>query len=441
MKKEIYEILDTALEMVRAGESVEAVLARFPDESQELLPLLSTAQSFQKLEPVEMPTQAELMSDRNAFLVQARTKQEAGVSLPLWVRLKKWTSSTVSWLTPPISKEKNPMTAFLMRAAVALVMVFASAGGTIALADNSLPNSALYPAKIAMEQVQLNLIGNPEAKAERNLIQAQERVQEMLRMVSQGEEPGDAQMLRLEHHLNTALQLAAHLGEQGMNGVLTQAQETIQTQLRELNRARTQVQEPGNECLCQTIQLLERAQLRVQAGLQDGNGFRLRYQNGRQESLLGDETMPAGNANQYGQEAEEKGAGPGKPGGNPECADCVPLGDKNQYGQESGGSSAGPGQAGGNPDCDCCESIRDGVTNTDGSGAGLGGNSNCTDCMPTGDENKNGQEPGGPHTGPGEPSGNQNHNGTPPEEPGSGGSNGSGGSGGSGSPGGGPRKP
>jgi len=430
MRKDIYETLDAALELIRAGEPVESVLAHFPEEAEALLPLIATVQAVQSMEPVKMPTPAELRSDRNAFVLQSKSVEDQAVSLPLMVRLKKRISSSVSWFTPPLS--------------MVLVMVFASAGGTIALADNSLPDSALYPAKMVIEQVQMNLSGDPEAKAERNLIQAQERVQEMVRMVEQGSDPGDGQMLRLEQHLNTALQTAAHLGDQGMNGVLTHAQEMIQTQLQELNQVRTQVQEPGQECLCQAIQLLERAQLRVQAGLQDGNGFRLRYQNGQPESLLEEETTHAGSANQYGQEAVDKGAGPGEPGGNPDCETCVPLGNENKYGQESGGPGAGPGQAGGNPDCDCCESLSDSTTLTNSSGAGPGGpggNPECETCVPLGDENKYGQESGGPSTGPGEPSGNQNQNGMPEEQPGSGGSSGQGGQGGSGGSGNGPGKP
>lgn len=325
------------------------------------------------------------------------------------------------------------MTLFLMRAAVALVLVIASTGGTAALAANSLPDSALYPAKLAMEQVQLNLTGNPERKATQNLVMAQERVTEMVRLVQQGVTPSEAVMLKLEQHLNTALRLAAHLGDKEMSAVLNQAQEMVQTQLKELNQARLQAQEPCVECICQAIQLLERAQLRVQEGLQDGNSFRLRYQYGSPESLLSDETTPIGDENKYGQNSENPAAGPGQPGGNPDCVqsgtqDCTPVGDQNQYGQEADAPSAGPGQPYGNPDCDCCESLGDAYKygqDWDGSGAGpgeAGGNPDCTNCDPDGDANKYGQNSDGSGAGQqgGSEDGNKEQKGTPNEQPGSG---------------------
>jgi hypothetical protein len=361
MKNNMTESLEIALKKIRAGEPVEEVLAQFPDESADLRPLVVMAETFRGFEAVEMPTQAERVEDRKAFLAQARSIDDRAVSLPLVVRHKKWTSTINSWFNPPTSKEIKPMTILLMRAAIALLLVIASMGGTAALAANSLPDSALYPAKMAMEHVQLRLTGNPERRATQNLVMAQERVTEMVRLVEKGVDPGDAIILKLEQHLNTALQLAARLGDNSMYTILNNAQEMIRTQLQELNRVRAQVQEPCEECLCQVIQLLEWAQVRVQEGLQDGNAFRLRFQYG--ESPPSGELPPfgesAGEGNAYGQEALEKGAGPGEPGGNPDCADCVSVGESNQYGLEAETPGAGPGQPGGNPDCDCCERLGD----------------------------------------------------------------------------------
>jgi hypothetical protein len=265
------------------------------------------------------------------------------------------------------------MTALLIKVAVILSVLFGSTGGAVALVTNSLPDSALYSAKLAMEQARLDATPDPAVQAAVNMALVQERVQEMQRLALAGEAPDEATMLRLQTHLEQALRLAAGLSDDDLQGALNQAREMLQDQEREMLQTQTRVDEPLQERLREATRLLTQAREQVEAGLQDAQAFRWQYGYGPQPE------EPAGPA---------EPAGPGGPGGNPDCPNgtCEPEGDQHQYGpgpeanpdcpngtcepegdqylyqhqyqygpqpEEPGGPGepAGPGGPGGNPDC------------------------------------------------------------------------------------------
>jgi hypothetical protein len=100
-------------------------------------------------------------------------------------------------------------------------MAFGSAGGAAALAANSLPESPLYPAKLAMEQTRLSATTDPADKATLHLELTQVRVREMERLALAGEVPDEPIILRLRTHLSQAFHLAAELPDDAMLDTLT----------------------------------------------------------------------------------------------------------------------------------------------------------------------------------------------------------------------------
>ena len=437
MNQNLINDLDRALDQLRDGVKQSSILAQFPSRSDDLRPLLETAEALELIRPVELPSPERQRLDRSRFLASIAQAEKNSVSIPLLVRLQEqitiWFNQN---LAQPV-KENNKMSLMMFRIGLIFSMLIAMAGGTVAMASNSLPDSPLYPAKMLVEQINLNMQADPAERAALHLVMAQERVREVVRLAENGDVPGEPLMFRLEEHLNTALQLGAQLEDPGMAGFLNQARQMLQTQIRELTRIRTHTGGPLDEPLQQTVRLLERVRQQVEYGMQNPTGFRSRVRAGQMDlppdpcvdapSTPGCE--PAGEQHQYGPQPIQPG--PGGPGGNPDCPsnDCEPVGDQHRYGPQP--EQPGPGSPGGNPDCPSndCEPAGDqhqyGPQPEQPGPGGPGGNPDCpsNDCEPVGDQHQNGPQPNDP--GPGD-SGN----------PDPGGSNGSGGSGGSENPGG-----
>jgi hypothetical protein len=469
MTTDLTDALDAALERLRAGESVPAILARYPAQAEALIPLLNVATALETIRPVEMPPSDTLLVDRNDFLAEITRWQLEAVSPGPLMRLKGWIAHCIPWQLPKLTsqrKEQRRMSALLVKATLIFTMIFGSAGGAAALAAESLPGSPLYPAKLAMEQVRMDMARDPADQAALNLTLAQVRTQEMERVALAGSVPDDATLTRLQTHLNQTLRLAAQLPDDAMLGLLTQVRQMTQTQEQALQQAQTRAAEPAQEPLRQATRLLNQVRQDAEAGLQDPQTFRWRHTEGRPPEAPPQPTMmprpggvitpttpisspqrvgpcptgncePAGDQNQYGPQPGQPG--PGEPGGNTDgtCTDCKPAGDQNQYGPQP--DQPGPGEPGGNPDGPCTDCEPAGDQNQNGPQPGQpgpgepGGNPDgtCTDCEPAGDQNQYGPQPDQP--GPGEPGGNpdgtctdcepagdQNQYGPQPDQPGPG---------------------
>jgi hypothetical protein len=449
--------LDVALEQLHGGERIPTILARYPGQAKALALLLDAAVVLNAIRPVEMPAPEALWADRNDFLAEIAHLQAQPVSPGILVRLQEWIALQIPQ-NPLQRKEQRRMSTLLVKATLIFSMAFGSAGGAAALAASSLPDSPLYPAKLALEQTRLRTATGPAEQAELHMTLAQVRVREMERQVLAGKVLDETTVLRLSTHLDQALQLAGQLPDDSLASFLTQARGTIQNQEQTLKQVRAQAADPAQEPLDQASGLLSQARQVVEAGLEDPNTIRRRTTKSRPGEAppqptvvpvpggnpdcptgdcepVGDEHQygpqpdqpepgqpggnpdcptgdcePVGDQNQYGPQPDQPG--PGTPGGNPECPndDCEPAGDEHQYGPQP--DQPGPGEPDGNPDCptDDCEPVGDqhhyGSQSDELSPGEPGGNPECpTDgCEPVGDEHQLGPQPDQP--GPGEPSGN-----------------------------------
>ena len=299
------------------------------------------------------------------------------------------------------------------RTVLILAMFFGMTGGAYALTENSLPDSPLFEAKLAMEQFQLQMKKDPVDAAGYHLILAQHRIQEAIQLAQAGNQLHEGLMTKLHNHLNTAFQLAAQMGDEGeMQGVLTKAQNMLQEQIHQMTQAQAQLSNGSQEQLQLMIQLMTQAQIQAGLGLQDPAAFRWQYQHQTQkgqqpdpliqtstESELCDGCVPIGDENKYGPQPDQPG--PGQQGGNPDCPECpceecVPIGDENKYGQQS--ETDDSAQPKGSSECICETCVPEGDENHNGPqpeqpGPGQpGGNPDCEECEPDGDQNQNGKK-------------------------------------------------
>lgn len=404
--KVLDKALDEALARLAFDERPAEILADYPAHAEQLRPLLHTAASLKTLYPVLMPQAEALAADRKVFLAQVdrlvtRPHSSANllagdqlpaqaVSPPLLVRLKERITTPLSnfYELLLVSKEAKPMSATLLRAALIIVLFFGVVGGTAVVSAESLPDSALYPLKLAVEDTRLALTADPVEEAELNLALAETRLEEIEEMSLAGRMPGEAVFMRLEKHFDEALRLAAGMPEDAMAGFLLRTQDRIRIQENDLAQTQARINGPGEEPIAQANGILTRLRLRVESGLQEPQLFR--RQHGRMSEGTPQQTGPCnngecqspnsdppGNANQYGPGSTGYGPGPGdangvcnNPGGcqsagnggySPGPGDGV-CDNPGGCGPAGNGGEAGPGPGDGDGVCDNpdnCESAGD----------------------------------------------------------------------------------
>ena len=165
--KEFNNILNECLERLLEGETIEQCLHRYPEQATELKPLLQTALVAKRVSAIQ--PRADFKA-RARYQFRSALKEAATKSRPSLGWFPRW--ATV--------------------ATIALVLLLVGSG-TVAAAGSSMPDSPLYPVKLATEEVRLALTPSPLGKAEFCAELADRRVAEIIYMANKG----DVQQLEL----------------------------------------------------------------------------------------------------------------------------------------------------------------------------------------------------------------------------------------------------
>lgn len=163
MDNEFNDILNECLErLLVKGETIEHCLQSYPEQADELRPLLQTALAVKK---------ASTIQPRAEFKARARYRFHSA-------------------LQEAASRRSRPLFGWFPRWAtvVAIVLGLLLLGsGTVAQASYSMPDSPLYPLKIATENVQLALTPSDLGKAELDARFADRRVLEIIYLANKGD--------------------------------------------------------------------------------------------------------------------------------------------------------------------------------------------------------------------------------------------------------------
>ena len=156
------DIFDECLErLLVKGETIEQCLRSYPEQADELKPLLQTALATKK---------ASAIQPHPEFRAKARYQFRSALQAVEPKRRLLSFSWQPRWAT-----------------VVAIVLVLLLAGGsTLAAAGNSMPDNPLYPVKLATEQVHLALTPSALGKAELYAKLADKRVAEIIYMADKG---------------------------------------------------------------------------------------------------------------------------------------------------------------------------------------------------------------------------------------------------------------
>ncbi len=220
---------------------------------------------------------------RANFLAHAKSLQQA-VSQSANRRHKGWIN--------PFSRQAS----LAMSAAVFLLlcMLLGGTGATVYAAQDSLPDTPLYPVKLMSEDAQTALAFQPETRLDLLLGFADRRVNEIAALNLQGSAPPESVTRRLQQQLDDALKLGAEMPDSGLPQVLERVGATVQRQKQTLTRVQSQVAEPAKPVLAQVQAMLEERLGLVEMGLTDPPMFRQQMRGlGRPIAPPGQEHRPA----------------------------------------------------------------------------------------------------------------------------------------------------
>ena len=183
--KEFDNILNECLErLLVKGETPEQCLASHPELADDLKPLLQTAAATSKA--INIKPSAGFRARAGCQFLSALQEAQAMKSRPFSIWRSRWAT------------------------AVATVLILLSAsGGMVAAAGNSMPDNPLYPLKLAVEQLRLNLTSSPLDKARLYAQLSDKRVAEIIRMAQEGKtDLAEAVTQRLDNELKILASLA-----------------------------------------------------------------------------------------------------------------------------------------------------------------------------------------------------------------------------------------
>jgi len=214
MADRLEQALEECLELLRQGVSLEECLTRYPEDAEELEPLLRTAQVARHRLTFGVPARARARIRARVIAEwdQEHAPREQHWRLPAFV--PRWAVVT---------------------ACVVLALLLAGAG-TVTAAGGTVPGDLLYPVKMATEEVRLALTFSDLAKAELHVDLAEQRVDEIRKLVERGEPEKITQLAaRVVAHLEEADRVVA-IGDEGIAELKAHLERSATVQLAKLEQ-------------------------------------------------------------------------------------------------------------------------------------------------------------------------------------------------------------
>jgi hypothetical protein len=230
---------------------------------------------FDLLRQVPPPDELKQAAARQSFLVYARKlRRELPVSQGWFVRVRGWINTQKDFF---LSKNTTSRRLKMVSIIITIVLAIAVATGGVAYAsDSAAPGDLLYSVDRAIEQIQLSLTTDTESALQLQLEFAQERLQEIEVLASQGD--FDNMSVALEEYGKTISSIAQTVGspdgvdKDTLIDLLDTAFSIQQTQLEEmLDQLPDQEKEPVEEKLSELENDREEALEAIEKNLPDAD--------------------------------------------------------------------------------------------------------------------------------------------------------------------------
>src|SRR4030043_290931 len=182
MARNLEDIFNECYERIRAGESLQSCLARYPEHHAELKSLLETT--------FDIGRRASYIHPRPEFKHWAQVRLQGA---------QHQSNQQMQGENPsPFSGGRQ---SWAVAVAAVLIMLLTT-GGTMAASSNAMPDQTLYPMKLATEEMQVAFAFSEESKAEIHTQLAETRATEIGVMANKG---------KTEHVAITAARLAKQM--------------------------------------------------------------------------------------------------------------------------------------------------------------------------------------------------------------------------------------
>ncbi len=175
----IEDLVQACLESIESGqETIESILARYPDQADELRSALDAA--------AWLSSRADLLNPRPGFVMASRARLVEQIQREAAAQQTVLVERTNIWQALRNLVFQSQMTYRLVLMLFLVLAIFTLTGGAVLAASDTLPGDPLYPVKLAYEKVQLSVSLSTVANANLHIEFAQRRLVEIQKSVEAG---------------------------------------------------------------------------------------------------------------------------------------------------------------------------------------------------------------------------------------------------------------
>ena len=219
MRRGLERALDECLSQLNTGEfGLEEVLARYPKHEAELRPLLRTAMLVRQVPQAVPSPEAKAAARQRLLLAVAKKRREKAVAR---IGLLRRIEQSAATLVQPLVRPQRQSLRLTQAIAALLIIVSLVSGGTLRVAAGSLPDSPLYPIKLATERVQLALTTSPASKARLHMDRSQRRLEEAWALWEMGKGVSETTLQGMKSASGDALTAIGRVPEEEQGSLLT----------------------------------------------------------------------------------------------------------------------------------------------------------------------------------------------------------------------------
>lgn len=187
----LIELMAECTDMLLAGASVAACLARYPEHAAELAPLLNATVRVHTLREVPPRAPETVAHSRAAFMAAARQLAAERARPPQPTLVQLWRDGWQQFLTTfaqAFGGYGTPRALPVGLAAILIVVLLTGllTTGAITASAHALPGDLLYPVKITTENVAILITRDTETRAELRQQFAERRLVEVKEVLTQG---------------------------------------------------------------------------------------------------------------------------------------------------------------------------------------------------------------------------------------------------------------
>ncbi|NOZ73135.1 MAG: hypothetical protein GXP38_14725, partial [Chloroflexi bacterium] len=211
------QLLDQCLDSLAAGESLEACLEKYPEQRQELEPLLRAALRLRAAKAITAPPHLR-QSGRQRLLERIESESHTASKQAGWAQ---------SWQNLVATLQQRLLTPALAPVVLVLAILFLGTTATAYAAQSALPTSPIYPLKRLTETVRISLASDP---LEQRLQFAGRRLNEAQALQSSAQQAYIPQLIKeYEHELRLWREQSEEKGLSDRARVLSQLEVQLST--------------------------------------------------------------------------------------------------------------------------------------------------------------------------------------------------------------------